>query len=308
MNKDKIKEALLANPGLVAKFEKTEYFKAFAREAKLQGNISDETPSVDVTLEILSNVIMGLESYVSDQWISKFTTDKDTFTIPVGEYGTAIGEISGGVMPENQVTTGGVDVTLNKEFGGLAHWTRAYIRSATFDGMALQQMGMGKSLAKYLCDLAVGILSAIADADLAGGVSLSVTAAQITWAEFLAIVGAVDKGGYGPADYFLCPPKIYWQLLALDQFVNSLYTGSVESIKSGVLQTTLGVTVVKITGLADNRCYALNSGKAVGRVTRAEPTVEPYEKPDENEYGFVLSMVASHTAIFKAAVARGDAA
>lgn len=144
---------------------------------------------------------------------------------------------------------------------------------------------------------------------------LRTIASPITWANFLALVGDVDIGvavadktmaagdlgtemfttaatwethkTYGPADYFLCSPEIYWQLLNIIQLTNVLYEGSTDPVKLGRIKLALGVTIVKCGMLPTGVCIALNSEKAVALVTRRSLKIEPILFPVWNEYGFI---------------------
>jgi len=92
---------------------------------------------------------------------------------------------------------------------------------------------------------------------------------------------------YGPADFCLVSPDVYWELLNIIQMTNVLYEGSTDPVKRGVIRLALGTTISKQSLLPAGRIIALNSEKAVALVTRRTLKIEPVLFPVWNEYGFI---------------------
>jgi hypothetical protein len=172
--------------------------------------------------------------------------------------------------------------------------------------------------AAYVAKMPYGALRTISD--------------PITWAQFLAVIGDVDIGievddtamvgigdgydlktaetfithkTYGPADFFLCSPEIYWQLLNIIQLTNVLYEGSTDPVKLGRIKLALGVTIIKCGMMPKGVCIALNSEKAVGLVTRRTLKIEPILFPVWNEYGFLGSVRYGVTVLYPGAIQIG---
>lgn len=303
--KKALAESLNANP----KFINNRYVKAYIEkcraEAKLLGNVTDDgTSSVDPTLDFISQIIMGLEKYKTTEFARLFTSDKATMKIPLGVYGTASVKTSDEFTNSPKTQTE-LDVAFDEEQGTEVTWTRAHIEDAPWDVMAEQNEGAGYAIQVKLCNMLVTALAAIPSPDLAGGEEYDI-ADPLTYDLFRNMLKTVDVAGYGPADYFLAPVAKYWDLLAEDEFINSLYAGTDEVMRTGIAKTMLGVTVIKISDVAAEQCFALNSRKAIALCQRRGLTVEPFEYPDINEYGFVASVRAKAKVMWPGCVCRGD--
>lgn len=117
--------------------------------------------------------------------------------------------------------------------------------------------------------------------------------------------GAITDLGfrtYGPADFCLVSPDIYWELLNIIQMTNVLYEGSTDPVKKGVIKLALGCTVVKQGLLPQRTAIALNSEKAVALVTRRTLKIEPVLFPAWNEYGFIGTVRYGTTIIYDSAI------
>lgn len=270
-------ESMVANP----RWAEGQYFKKFLKEGILQGNITGETPSVDATLEVLNQIIMGAEGHIPLDFARLFTTDKAVLRVPIGTYGVAV-VISAGKFGNSPKTATSVPITLDKEYGVEVTWTRAHLEDATWDVLSEQNQGAGYAIKACLLGLLVAALKT--NATKVGVIDLG------DWKEIVAFLGAVDIAGYGPADFCLVSPTDYWTLLGMDQFINSLYAGSDEVMRTGVAKTMTGVTFLKCDGIVEP--IAVNSRKAIALAYRRNVTVEPFEYPDTNKYGFIASVRA----------------
>lgn len=257
-----LKEAILADPNkgqpewdrLVAKAAMNPYFQKVLKETEgtLQGDVDTETDATDALGIVYDQIIMGIEEHHPLDFARIFRTDKSEIKIPVGTYGTATKRADAGTFSAGEKTTSFVTVAIDKEYGSTISWTKAHIDDATWDVLAEQMQGAGYGIKHKLCERLLRELQAITVATSAGGAVVAIAnQSAITWAEFLSVLAAVDVAGTGPADFCLVSPKRYWQLMALDQFVNSLYAGSDEVMRTGVAKSMLGVTVIRVSDLGD---------------------------------------------------------
>jgi len=89
---------------------------------------------------------------------------------------------------------------------------------------------------------------------------------------------------YGPADFCLVSPDVYWQLLNIIQMTNVLYEGSTDPVNKGVIKLALGTSIVKQSLLPAGTVIALNSEKAIALVTRRALKIEPVLFPVNRGY------------------------
>lgn len=275
-------ESLAVDPA----WANSQFFKKFLKEAILEGNITDETPNVAATQELLAQIMMGAEAYTPLDFAHLYNTDKAQLLIPVGTYGTAV-EISTGAFTNSPKTQAEVTINLDKEYGTTVTWTRAHLEDATWDVMSEQNQGAGYAIQHCLHTL---LLAALLDGATGATFVGAFATGYTTWLDWMTFLSKIDVAEYGPADYCLVPPSIYWQLLNMDQFVNSLYAGSDEVMRTGVAKTMFGITFIKTIDMAYP--IAVNSKKCIALAYRRQLTVEPFEHPELNQYGFIASVRA----------------
>jgi len=300
----KLVESLAAKNLQNPAWRASSFFRKACAEAKLLGNVSDDgTTDATAMNEILNQILIGVEGYANLDWVKQYTTDKPYFSVPIGDIGVAT-TMSGGTFTDDNCDATNVDFDLDEEWGIKTTWSRSHLEDASWDVLAEQTRNAGAAIKRKMIDECIAPIAALTTTLAGGGiVDLSTT---ITWAEFLSLLARVDTEGTGPADYAVCSPAIYWQLLALDQFVNSLYAGSDEVMRTGVAKTMLGVTVVRDSGMEADAIFVLNKAKAIGLVTRRGVTVEPFEHPEDNEYGFIASTRAKTHVLVPKSIAVGE--
>ena len=279
------------------------------QEEVLQGNISDEVRNMAPGLEIAKNVVVGLETYSPLIWTHKYTTNQPTFIVPKGTGGTPAA-ISAGQMTGSPMTVTGSTVAINQENGANVMWTRAYLEDMPYNVMAEQAVDCGNRIQNLLVVNALNYVTGAATAGMSAGALVHMTSGSTgpTFNDFRTLVADVDIGGYGPADYVICSPRLYWCFLGLEQIASSLYNGGASPITTGVAPTTLGVTIVKVSGMTQGGmeyAAALNSQKFLAEITRREIKVEPYERPEDNRYGFVASVRKAFSPIWTQALQLG---
>lgn len=272
-----LKESIIADPtkgqthwdNLERKATESLYFQKFMIEMKkklletegtLQGAVDTETDATNALGVVYNQIIMGVEEHHPLTYARNFNTDKMQLLVPVGTYGKAKQRAIGGTFAAGEKTQSPVTITLDTEYGVDMTWTKAHLEDAAWDVLAEQNQAAGYELQLLLATKLCAEIKGITAAASAGGAFVTQTATTaMTWAQFMNLLAAVDIGGTGPADYVLCTPARYWQLLALDQFVNSLYAGSDEVMRTGVAKTMMGVTVVRCHALADVTCLGYDT-------------------------------------------------
>jgi hypothetical protein len=342
---------------------------------------------VYATLEIFNAVIRGYTRYMDDSFVRKYVTESVVFKIPKVEYQELVGAISAGQLPhvEKMIDYATVDLSNpESEKGGKVAWTRSLLEDVTFDVQAEMAEGLGHAIAVCIMTDILAALQAISVYGMPKGDKITISN-PITWADFLAVVGAVDTGyhvekltftsmtacvpsdigkpvtneggtpigvllsydalhvwistnaaaafgtgsshtfavsggtgtgdpsanefvgfrTYGPADYCLVSPDIYWQLLNIIQATNVLYEGSTDPVNKGIIKLALGCTIAKQGLLPANTIIAVNSEKSVAIVTRRTLKIEPVLFPVWNEYGFIGTVRYGVTALFPGATQIG---
>lgn len=288
---------------------------------------------VFATLEIFNAVVRGYTRYMDDSFVKKYTTENVVFKVPKTEYQELAGPISSGQLPHTEKTIDYATVDLSSpesEKGGKVTWTRALLEDITFDVQAEMAEGLGYSIAYMMMkdiltevrqtttSLGVtvyqGGLAAVQSSQMPRGAVIQINN-PILWTDFLAVVAAVDTGvqqvdgsfkTYGPPDYVLVSPDIYWQLLSIIQMTNVLYEGSTDPVQRGAIKLALGCTILKQSVLPSGTMYALNSQKAIALVTRRTLKIEPVLFPVWNEYGFIGTVRYGLTPIFPQSVQKGS--
>lgn len=244
--------------------------------------------------EVYNEVILGCEPYLTREIARVFITDKPEFTIPLNTTGEAedltCNQDTGDTYGIGVETTTCELVKLNLEPGKRALWTRSYLEDASWDVMARQTRGVGRAIEEYIMDLIIA--QYLWHVQAAGGKSTGqvacYTLGAITWAEFTAAVGTMEEAD-GHPDVLLVAPNLYSQLLALQQFTDASWMGSAETMKSGVVLTTFGMKVIRSSRVPAGIGFLIDSDKAGALVIRRDITVEPIERPELNQYGFVGS-------------------
>jgi hypothetical protein len=261
------------------------------------------------------------------------------FKVPKTEYQELAGNISSGQLPHSEklIDYATVDLsTPESEKGAKVTWTRALLEDVTFDVQAEMAEGLGHAIAYLMMkDILTGShgLASVPAAqtgsyanDTLGGTTSDFQEGMpaqevitignpILWTDFLNVVGAVDQGieqsdgsfkTYGPPDYVLVSPDLYWQLLNIIQMTNVLYEGSTDPIQRGAIRLALGATILKQSVLPKGTMYALNSQKSIALVTRRTLRIEPVLFPVWNEYGFIGTVRYGVTPIFSGATQKGS--
>ena len=281
---------LLANPKWTQFLAGRKFTEEYKKEAILTST-PDAGTDAGAASTILSQVVEGLRGYQTLDWMySQSVTTGNTVYFPVGKSGSAAA-LASTTFASIPLTTEFLPCALDQEVGVKTNWTRSFLEDASYDVLSVQNKEAGQGINMFLQKQAMNLIQAIPVANLAGGSLI----APITITTLKTLIKGTDVAGYGTADYVLCSPTAYWDILALEQISSALYLGP-ESLKTGVAPTTWGVTFAKCSALPTGsgavamHLVAVNSKNSVGIGWRRQLLVEPYELPATNDYGIVASV------------------
>jgi len=190
-------------------------------------------------------------------------------------------------------------LTLGNPVGINLGWTREYLEDCKWDALAPQLKEAGRSIEEKMF---ADVLSAMDTACTSNTFTLSGT---VTWANFCTGVGKLAENDF-KCDIVICHPSEYMELLQLQQFIDASYMGSDDPISTGILKTTLGVTVVSSSKCTDGKMYFIDSSKWGAIGIRRDRKVEEYSYPDDNLYGIVASVRYGIKVVLEKAVAIGS--
>ena len=206
------------------------------------------------------------------------------------------GEAETPITPERYTYA---DVTA-REFKSRAEWSKTFLEDCEWNaeqrligecGRAVGQLESEKIIAMY-------VTLAATVAQIAGGAKCTWTTGVPTWDQFLAIVNAVKLENFNPKVVAMNHTE-YAGLLKLDEFVNSLYYAPEKAMRTGVVETTLGVKVVASSLMTDVVCVDTDY---VVLTVRRELNSIPYENPAQMLYGILANERVGMDVLRKAAV------
>jgi hypothetical protein len=157
-------------------------------------------------------------------------------------------------------------------------WNHEYLLMATWEALAPQLSELGRAIEESIFKYCIDALAEDADEDALTD--------PTTYALFVAGIEAVNKNDYN-CDTCIVSIETYFDLLADDKFINVSVMGSADPIKTGRIQTTLGVTVFASSVLSQGMAVFFDSKKALCMVEVGEKITEEYGYPDDNLFGVV---------------------
>jgi len=180
------------------------------------------------------------------------------------------------------------DIKANIEPKAKKEWTDSYVEDASWDVLRFQVESIGKALAKYETQKVIAAYKANEGSD-AG--TVDVAAAAVTWANICDVIGLVEAQDFHP-NVFVLHPKLFQDLMKLDQFVSSLYKDR-ESMRNGVVyHTTLDInfvnsSLVTFTSAGANATYGycIDTNAVGAMILRRDVNTKPYEDPGRQMYG-----------------------
>jgi hypothetical protein len=159
-------------------------------------------------------------------------------------------------------------------------WNHEYLLMATWDAVAPQLAEMGRAIEESIFKYCLDVLADGADAGHDSMTDIT------TFDTLIAAMKLVAADNYNP-DTLVLSIESYYELLKDDSFVNVSVMGSADPIRTGKVQTTLGVTVFATSVLASGQAIIFDSKKALCVVEVADKITEEYAYPDDNLYGVV---------------------
>lgn len=195
----------------------------------------------------------------------------------------------------------GTDITA-EEYKSRAEWSQTFLEDAEWGVTERFVKECGRSIGEEETTDVIAMYNAITAGNLAGGAEQTITDGAVTWAQFVNIISVVRQGNFHPTVVALSE-KNFTSLMEIDQFVNALYYAPEKAIRTGVVETTLGVKVVASSLITKTLCIDANY---VALTVRRELTSKPYENPAEAIYGVLATERVGMQVFRETAVARGD--
>jgi len=199
-----------------------------------------------------------------------------------------------------------VDINCNIEIKDGVEWTRQFAEDAKWNVMNRQLEALGRSIAKIETQKIIGLLAAIATADLATGAVLAGGGAVLSWTGAVAHWDAIESEDFGPADTMVLHSKQASQLFTATEFINSQYLPSNETeLTRGLVGQALTMKLYKSNaGTTNGVAHALNKSVAGILLIRRDVTIDPYEDPKNGIVGLVASERIGYGILRSKAVAR----
>jgi hypothetical protein len=180
------------------------------------------------------------------------------------------------------------DIKANREPKSKKEWTESYVEDASWDVLRNQITSIGKALAKFETKVVIAAYKANESGD-AGTVDIA--AAAVTWANICDVIGLVESQDFHP-NVFALHPKLFQDLMKLDQFTSSLYKDR-ESMRKGVVyHTTLDISFVNSSlvtftsaGVNATYGYCIDTEAVGAMILRRDVNTKPYEDPARQMYG-----------------------
>lgn len=167
-------------------------------------------------------------------------------------------------------------------------WTESYVEDAAWNVLAYQIESIGRAIAQKETDKVIAAYKAD-EANDAGTVDIA--AAAVTWANICDVIGLVEAKDYHP-NVFVLHPKLFQDLMKLDQFINSLYKDPASMRKGVVNHTTLDMTFISssrctftTTGANATYGYCIDTAAVGAMILRRDLMTKPYEDPGRQMYG-----------------------
>ena len=193
-----------------------------------------------------------------------------------------------GPAPGTGARTEFKSIEAKTEIKAKKEWTESYVEDAAWNVLQYQIESIGKAIAKYELDKVV----AAYQADIANDAgTVDIATAAVTWANVCDVIGLVDSQDYHP-NVFALHPKLFQDLMKLDQFVSSLYKDPASMRKGVVYHTTLDMTFISssrmpfTSGSANSTAgYCIDTEAVGAMIVRRDVMTKPYEDPGRQMYG-----------------------
>jgi hypothetical protein len=186
-------------------------------------------------------------------------------------------------FPDTGATSTPITIPTTRIKGVNPCWKREYLEDAVWAVMEWQTREAGKAIELEMMDFIIATY--LTDF----GQSITGDHDHLDFEDFTDALAEAEGADSHP-DTLLCHPKDYANLLKDPEFVSSLYVGDDSVMRSGIVKTTFGITVIRSSRMPEYMALLLEHEKAGALVLRRDVTVEPYERPECNKYGFVASV------------------
>lgn len=183
-----------------------------------------------------------------------------------------------------------------------AEWSQTFLEDAEWNVEQRFVKECGRSIGELETTDIIAMYNAITAGNLAGEAEQTITDGAPTWAQFVNMISIVRQQNFHPTVVALTE-KNFSALMLLDQFTSVLYYAPQKAIRTGVVDTTLGVKVVASSLITKTLCIDTNY---TALTVRREITSKPYENPAEAIYGVAASARVGMEVFRETAVARGD--
>lgn len=265
--------------GMVERLKNTKFLsevKRMLKESKL--DYSD----VSAVEKIYEQILISCEPALTDELAFIIDTDKEVeiFEISLAADATALGSGGAGKYTNAGATNIEVPITCSRDYGLNPTWTRQFLERVSWAVMEWAVQEAGKAIIKERMDFMISTY--LTDF----GQKVDGEHDHLDYDDFIAAISAAE-GADGHPDVLLCNPIDYWNLMKDEEMTSSLYAGSDEVMRSGVAKTTFGITIIRSTRCPEYMALLLEKKKAGALAKRRDVTVEPYERPEDDEYGFV---------------------
>ena len=188
------------------------------------------------------------------------------------------------------------------EYKARAEWSETFLEDAEWNAEQRFVAECGRCIGESETEDIDAMYEAILAADLAGGAEVTTTIGDISFTQFKDLLAAVEGEDFHPKVVGL-PVAEYYSLFDENQFVNSLYYAPERAIRTGVVETTLGVKIVRSSLITSPLCIDTDY---VVLTVRRELNSKPYENPAKSIYGVLASERVGMEVLRSEAVARGD--
>jgi hypothetical protein len=180
------------------------------------------------------------------------------------------------------------DVKADIEIAAKKEWSESFAEDAGWNVLAWQIKAIGSAIARLETEKVFAAYKANESGD-AGTVDIAASA--VSWANICDVIQLVENQDFHPT-VFVLHPKLFADLMKLDQFISSLYRDTANMRKGVVQHTTLGISFVSSSlctfssGVANGTYgYCIDTDACGALLIRRDITTKPYESPDRLMYG-----------------------
>lgn len=194
-------------------------------------------------------------------------------------------------------------------FKARSEWDISFVTAANWEAIREITASIGSAIAVEESKFILSCLRVISDDELAGGGSISLGDAPITFDDVLDLKGAVDGEERAPAgrDYkcFLHPKRMI-DLLKDQKFINSMIWGQAINKERGEIGVAAGIRFYQSSLIPEGEVWLLNPERAVAMLIHIDLTVEPIETSSTTSgvegYEYIAARVLDGRAVAKGTI------